>query len=251
MKTVVVEDSRLAREGLIRMLAAFPEIEVIGSAANVSDALAIINQNTIELLFLDIHMPEENGFDLLAQLSEQPKVIFTTAYAEYAVQSFDYDTVDYLLKPIRQERLAKAIEKLSLSSQKIESSQKTENSLAQETKLTMDSQIFVKDGEQCYLVPVKSISLIESCKNYVVLYWQLNDSKSTQKAFIKKSLTQVEGRLPKQDFFRANRQFIINLHSVTKIEENMADGYNLTLNNHRLIDVSRRNASKLKELLSL
>lgn len=243
MKAIVIEDSRLARDGLARMLGAFPKIDVLGLAANVSDALLLIEKHSPDVLFLDIHLPEENAFDLLAQLDYQPKIIFTTAYSEYAVQSFEYNTIDYLLKPISHSRLERAVNKLSESS----------NLDVEQPKhpLTMDSRILVTEGENCHLIPLKSVDLIESCKNYVMLFWGEKDKKTIQKSFIKKSLNQIEDRLPNQEFFRTNRQFIINLQSVLKIEENMTDGYDIFLKNGRLIDVSRRNAVKLKELLSL
>lgn len=243
MKAIVIEDSRLAREGLARMLGAFAEINVLGLAANVSDALLLIQQHTPDVLFLDIHMPEENAFDLLSQLNYQPKIIFTTAYSEYAVQSFEYNTIDYLLKPISQSRLSRAIEKLSQANHI--------DDVVTEPPLTMDSRILVKEDENCQLVPLKSIDLIESCKNYVRLFWQEDATKLSQKAFIKKSLNQIEERLPSNEFFRTNRQFIINLQSILKIEENITDGFDILLNNGRLIEVSRRNAVKLKALLSL
>jgi two-component system LytT family response regulator len=243
LKAIVIEDSRLAREGLARMLGSFPKIELLGLAANVSDALLLIEAHTPDVLFLDIHMPEENAFDLLSQLNYQPKVIFTTAYSEYAVQSFEYNTIDYLLKPISHSRLERAINKLSESSLDVEQQAKH--------SLTMDSRILVTEGESCHLILLKSVVLIESCKNYVMLFWQRKDQSTIQKSFIKKSLNQIEDRLPKQEFFRANRQFIVNLQSVLKIEENMTDGYDILLENGRLIDVSRRNSVKLKALLSL
>ena len=113
MKAIVVEDSKLAREGLVRMLAEFKELDVIGVAEDVSAALALIKQHQPEVIFLDIHLPEQNGFELLAKMTYQAKIIFTTAYAEYAVQAFEHDSIDYLLKPISKDRLAKAISKLS------------------------------------------------------------------------------------------------------------------------------------------
>lgn len=244
MKVIVVEDSRLAREGLNRMLAIFPQITLVGSAANVSEALLLVEEYQPELLFLDIHMPEESGFDLLAQMTYQPKVIFTTAYAEYAIQSFEHDTVDYLLKPISKERLAGAIVKLQM--QTPQDNQASANTvMVNKEKLAIDSKIFVKDGENCHLISLKEIEHIESCKNYVRVFFGQHN------AFIKKALSQVESRLPERVFFRANRQFIINLNFVSQITENLSDGYDVKLSSDRLIEVSRRNASKMKELLSL
>jgi len=250
MKAVVVEDSRLAREGLVRMLAEFKELEVIGAAEDVSAALMLIEQHQPEIIFLDIHMPEQNGFELLAKMTYQAKIIFTTAYAEYAVQAFEHNSVDYLLKPISKERLAKAIIKLSnknLGQNKAEVNNECEQINAQinEPTLALNSRIFVKDNDQCHLIEIVNIDYIESCKNYVLVYFE------QKKAFVKKSLNHVEIRLPKQLFFRVNRQFIINLQSVVTIVETLNDGYDLTMADGKTIEISRRNTVKLKALLSL
>ncbi len=250
MKAIVVEDSRLAREGLVRMLVEFKELDVIGAAEDVSAALALIEQHQPDVIFLDIHMPEQNGFELLAQITYQAKIIFTTAYAEYAVQAFEHNSVDYLLKPISKERLAKAISKLcnqNLSSNKAEENDEYEqgNEQSNEPILALNSRIFVKDNDQCHLIEIVNIDYIESCKNYVQIYFE------QKKAFIKKTLNHVETRLPKQLFFRANRQFIINLQSVVTIVETINDGYELTMKDGKTIEISRRNTVKLKALLSL
>lgn len=250
MKAIVVEDSRLAREGLVRMLAEFKALDVIGAAEDVGAALALIEQHKPEIIFLDIHMPEQNGFELLAKMTYQAKIIFTTAYAEYAVQAFEHNSVDYLLKPISKERLSKAISKLSnksLGQNKAEVNGEYEqsNEQANEPVLALNSRIFVKDNDQCHLIEIVNIDYIESCKNYVQVYFE------QKKAFVKKTLNHVETRLPKQLFFRANRQFIINLQSVVTIVETLNDGYELTMTDGKTIEISRRNTVKLKALLSL
>jgi two-component system LytT family response regulator len=250
MKAIVVEDSRLAREGLVRMLREFKTLDIIGAAEDVSAALVLIEQHQPDVIFLDIHMPEQNGFELLAKITYEVKIIFTTAYAEYAVQAFEHDSVDYLLKPISKERLAKAIEKLTtkkLSENKLVATDEypQDNEKISEQILALNSRIFVKDNDQCHIIEIVNIDYIESCKNYVQVYFDL------KKAFVKKSLNQVEMRLPKQLFFRVNRQFIINLQSVVTIVETLNDGYELTMKDGKTIDVSRRNTVKLKTLLSL
>ena len=246
MKAIVVEDSRLARNGLVRMLAEFHNINVVGDAEDVSAAMILIEQHQPEIIFLDIHMPEQNGFELLAKMTYQAKIIFTTAYAEYAVEAFEHDAVDYLLKPISKDRLAKAIRKLShknLAQNKAEMSDGNEQT--NEPPLALNSRIFVKDNDQCHLIEIVKIDYIESCKNYVQIYFQ------QQKVFVKKTLNHVESRLPKQLFFRVNRQFIINLQSVVTIVETLNDGYELTMTDGKTIEISRRNTVKLKSLLSL
>ncbi len=248
MKTLVVEDSRLAREGLVKMLANHKNLEIIGSAKGVSEAFDFIKSTPPELIFLDIHLPGESGFDLLEKLDYNPRVIFTTAYSEYAIQSFDHRTIDYLLKPISHERLATAINKLhdSVASE----TTNTENTLSNEPSLELTSRIFVKDGDQCLLIQIANITYCESCKNYVQLYFQENNTEK-EKAFIKKSLNQIEQRLPQRIFFRANRQFIINLNAVSSISEAVSDGFDLTMSHGKIVEVSRRNAARLKELLSM
>ena len=236
MKAIVVEDSRLAREGLVKMLEAYPELDIIGSADHPSNALTLIQEQQPDIIFLDIHMPGESGFDLLEKLDYAPKVIFTTAYSEYAIRSFDYKTVDYLLKPISDERLKLAIDKLSINSE--------EHGLALKPPLDIHSRMFVKDGDKCHLVPLESIRYFESCKNHVRIFF------GNENAFVRKSLNSVEERLPKKYFFRANRQYVVNLHEVAKIEESVNDGYEITMNDGKTLEISRRNAVELKDLLS-
>ncbi len=248
MKVVVVEDSRIAREGLIEMLKEFPELEVVGDAEHPVPALELIRDKRPDVIFLDIHMPGETGFDLLEKLDYEPRIIFTTAYSEYAIKSFDYHTIDYLLKPISQERLALAVAKLKTNSNSNEVSGELK------PKLDMNHKIFIKDDDKCHLVTLESILYFESCKNHVRLFFNQGAFNQgvldQQSAFIKKSLTQVEERLPTKFFFRANRQYIVNLQAISSIEEDIKDGYLVTMSNGKTIDISRRQALDLKDLLS-
>jgi two-component system LytT family response regulator len=237
MKAIVVEDSQIAREGLVDMLAAFPELDIVGQADHPDTALELIGRTRPELIFLDINMPGASGFDLLEKIDYSPRIIFTTAYSEYAVKSFDYNTIDYLLKPISHARLAQAVAKLTSETEPPSGEVKP--------PLEMNSKIFIKDNDKCHLVTLESIRYLESCKNYVRVFW------GQESAFIKKSLNQVEERLPARFFFRANRQYIVNLQSIVSIEEAIHDGYDITMDNGFKVEVSRRQAADLKELLSL
>jgi two-component system LytT family response regulator len=253
MKAIVVEDSRLAREGLIRMLAKYPKIELIGQAENVLSAKELIEQDRPELVFLDIHMPGGSGFELLEQLDYLPKIIFTTAYADYAIRSFDFNTVDYLLKPIAQTRLDAAIAKLFDSEDEGKAQQNETNSesdAGEKTpaalpRLEIDSKIFIKDGDKCHLIDLKAIRYIESCKNYVQIFF------GNQHAYIKKSMQSIEERLPPSMFFRASRQHIVNLREISRIEESIRDGYMVAMSDGKVLEISRRQAAELKDLLSL
>ncbi len=220
----------------MRMLEGFEELEVIGSADQPSAALTLIDNERPDLIFLDIHMPGGSGFDLLDKLDYRPSVIFTTAYSEYAYRSFDYATVDYLLKPISPERLASAIDKLVLEP----SDNLDEGSQAFE----IDSKIFIKDGDDCHLVALRDVRYFESCKNYVRASFDQN------RAFIKKALSHVETKLPKSHFFRANRQYVVNLNHIKSIDDSVGDGYDLTMSDGEKIEISRRNAADLRRILS-
>lgn len=240
MKAMVIEDSRLARQGLIRMLSTNHAIDIVAEAEHPVQALPLIEQHRPELLFLDIHMPGESGFSLLAKLDYSPKIIFTTAYSEFAIQSFDHHTVDYLLKPISQQRLDTALSKLLSSVNK--NADKIET--ARKKILSLEDKLFLKEGEQCFLVALEEIAYFESCKNYVRTFFNGN------KAFIKKSLSSVEQRLPNNAFFRVNRQYIVNLNHIKNIEETIS-GYLMTMSDGKLVDLSRRSAMALKEQMSL
>jgi len=236
MKAIVVEDSRVAREGLIEMLGEFAEVDIVGEAEHPAPALELIREKRPDVIFLDIHMPGETGFELLEKLDYIPRIIFTTAYSEYAIKSFDYHTIDYLLKPISRERLALAIAKLNTST--------NETSQGIKPALEMNNKIFVKDDDKCHLITLESIRYFESCKNHVRIFF------NQESAFVKKSLSQIEERLPRKFFFRANRQFIVNLQAISTIEEGIRDGYIITMNNGTTIDISRRQAADLKDILS-
>lgn len=241
IKAVVVEDSRLAREGLVRMLEQFAGIAVVGQADHPDTALILIERARPDVIFLDIHMPGATGFDLLEKLDYTPRVVFTTAHCEYAIRSFDHHTIDYLLKPISQDRLAIAIGKLK---QDHEGGGPVPTGPAPVPVLDIGSRMFVKDADKCHLVTLESIRYVESCRNYVRIFF------GDQKAFVKKSLSGIEERLPRKHFFRVSRQHIVNLQSIDRIDEAVGDGYVITMSDGKEIEVSRRNAAELKEMLS-
>ncbi len=248
MRAVVIEDSRLARQGLIRMLEQHPAITVVGQAEHPQEAREVIAAERPDLLFLDIHMPGESGFDLLESLDYTPRIIFTTAYARYAVQSFEHNTVDYLVKPISQERLASAIRKLGAGQ-----ADEAGSALA-EPPLDINSRIFVKDNDRCFLIPLRRIQYVESCRNYVRIAFMDDAPGRTPgmaHAFVKKPLNLVEERLPAACFFRASRQFVVNLNAIASIDVAVNDGYELTMHDRKVIEVSRRSAARLKDMLSL
>ncbi|MHB1921172.1 MAG: LytR/AlgR family response regulator transcription factor [Chitinophagaceae bacterium] len=237
-KALIIDDERLARTELKKLLADFPEIEVVGEAVNARDGLEKIELLQPNLLFLDIQMPDKTGFELLTELEKVPQVIFTTAYDEYALKAFEFNALDYLLKPIEPKRLADALHKLQLQEEK-------ENEGFNRGMLTEGDQVFVKDGERCWFVKLQEIRLFESVGNYARVYFESN------KPLILKSLNALEERLDERIFFRANRKHIVNLRMIEKIDTYFNGGLLLEMKGGEKIEVSRRQAVKFKEMMSL
>lgn len=242
MRTIIIDDERLARAELKKMLRDFPEIEVIDEAGNAEAGIEKISSLQPDLIFLDIQMPGKTGFDMLAELETTPKIIFTTAYDEYAIKAFEVNALDYLLKPIDNERLEDAIKKLNLAGadENAATNYQTNNEMLYE-----NNHVFVRDGEKCWFVKLGDIRLFESVGNYAKVFFQSN------KPLILKSLNALEGRLDPKVFFRANRKHIVNLRMVEKIEPYFNNGLLLELKGGEKIEVSRRQAVKFKEMMSL
>jgi two-component system, LytTR family, response regulator len=239
LKAIIVDDERLARAELQKLLKEHPEVEIIAEASNVDEAIEKIEELNPDLIFLDIQMPGKTGFDLLEELERAPHVIFTTAYDEYALKAFEVNALDYLLKPIEPNRLAEAIQKLKTVEEKEEQLNNARSLLGEK------DQVFVKDGEKCWFVKLGEIRLFESVGNYARVFF------STNKPLILKSLNALEERLDAKIFFRANRKHIINLNHIEKVEPYFNGGLLIELKGGDKIEVSRRQTVKFKEMMSL
>lgn len=240
MKALVVDDERLARKELISLLSIYPNIEIVGEAINADDAQEKIAELKPELLFLDIQMPGRDGFELLESLDVTPKVIFTTAYDEYALKAFEVNALDYLLKPIRKERLDECIQKV----EEEENADKTE-APSPEYKLKLNDRVFVKDGDKCWFVRLSDVRIFESDGNYIKVYFD------TFKPMIHKSLNALDKKLDDRSFFRASRKHIVNLSWVESIEPWFNGGLLVKMKGGEKVEVSRRQASKFKDMMSL
>jgi two-component system, LytTR family, response regulator len=234
MKALIVDDERLARAELRRLLAAHPEIEIVGEAQNGEEALALTGKLAPGLLFLDIQMPAMGGFDLLERLEEVPQVIFTTAYDQYAIQAFEVSALDYLLKPIAPARLAAALAKLRPDG--------TREGAPARGRL---ERVFVRDGDRCWIVNLPEIFLLESEGNYTRVCF------GAERPLVRRSLNVMEDQLDPAQFFRANRQQIVNLKWIDKVDLAVAGGLTVTLRGGRTIEMSRRQSLRLREVLSL
>ncbi|MBI1184921.1 response regulator [bacterium] len=241
MKTILVDDERLAREELKKMLADYKQIKVVDEAANADEALEKIDQHKPDLVFLDIQMPGKTGLDMLEDLIDVPQVIFATAYDEYALKAFEVNALDYLVKPIEPERLKSAVDKA------IDNIYLKRNQVpaAADARLGVQHQVFVKDGENCWFVKLADVRMFESVGNYVRIHFGEN------RPLIHKSLNGLSDRLNEDDFFRANRQQIINIHWIEEIQQWFSGGLLVTLRGGEKVELSRRQAAKFRDLKSL
>ena len=238
MRALIVDDERLARKELIKLLEEHPSIEVVGEAMNADEAEQMVNELNPDLLFLDIQMPGRTGFQLLESLDSAPLVVFTTAYDEFAMKAFEVNALDYLLKPIHPERLSEAVHKIN-------EKEKSRGGRSKDKKLGLEDQVFVKDGDRCWFVSLTNIRLFESDGNYIKVYFDGN------RPMIHKSLNALDEKLDERAFFRASRKHIINLSWVDSIEPWFNGGLMVKLKGGDKVEVSRRQAAKFKDMMSL
>jgi two-component system LytT family response regulator len=240
MRALIVDDERLARKELMKLLEEHPMIEVVGEAMNADEAAQMVNDLNPDLLFLDIQMPGKTGFQLLEELESVPLVVFTTAYDEFAIKAFEVNALDYLLKPIQPERLSETISKLAEKERA-----KVTAATGGEKKLGLSDQVFVKDGDRCWFVSLSNVRLFESDGNYIKVYFDSN------RPMIHKSLNALDERLDERAFFRASRKHIVNLSWVEGIEPWFNGGLMVKLRGGDKVEVSRRQAAKFKDMMSL
>ena len=240
MKALIIDDERLARKELASLLAKYDFIDIVGEACDVDEAIELIHHHNPDVLFLDVQMPDRTGFELLENLDNPPAVVFTTAYDEFALKAFEVNATDYLLKPIQPERLEDSINKL-----RQENPTNLNNIDKNSRKLELEDQVFVKDGDKCWFVRLSKIRLFESDGNYIKVYFD------NQKPMIHRSLNALDERLDQRDFFRVSRKHIINLNWIETIEPWLNGGLMVMLNGGFKVEVSRRQAVKFREKMSL
>lgn len=237
MKAIIIDDERLARQELKNLLAAYKEVEVIAECADAVQAKEKINELKPDIIFCDIQMPGKSGLELVEEISATVDVVFVTAYDEHAIKAFELNAFDYLLKPVAADRLAETIKKLSIK----DSANKMDNN----SPLSEKDMVFIKDGDKCWFVKLADIRLFESEGNYVRVYFD------TFRPLILRSLNSLETRLNEKQFFRASRKHMINLSYIASIETWFNGGLNAKLKDGKEIEISRRQAVKLKDMMSL
>lgn len=244
IRTLLIDDERLAREELKLLLSQFDEIEIIGEAKNGEEGIEKIKELQPDLIFLDISMPEINGFDMLKELDEIPQVIFVTAYDEYAIKAFEINALDYILKPVDSGRLTEAIAKVAQKEEDFTSILDA-NLLQKNRQLTLNDHVFIKDGSKMWFIEVSKIRMLESDGNYVKVHFD------TFRPLLLRSLNSFEERLDPTYFFRANRKFIINMKWISSIENWFNGGLLVELKEGEKVEISRRQATRFKEMMSL
>jgi len=237
MKAIIIDDERLARKELLSLLENHPNIDVVDEAVNADEAIEKIEEHDPDVIFLDVQMPGKTGFELLENMERVPQVIFTTAYDEFALKAFEFNALDYLLKPIQAERLSESVQKIQARSSK-----KAGN---RDHKLGAEDQVFVKDGDKCWFVKLSDVRLFESDGNYIKVYFE------NFKPMIHKSLNALDERLDDRTFFRASRKHIINLGWVESIDTWFNGGLLVQLKGGEKIEVSRRQSARFREMMSL
>jgi two-component system LytT family response regulator len=224
----------MARLELRRLLAPYGWIEIVGEAANTGEARQMMQALAPSLLFLDIQMPGGTGFDLLAQLDRPPRVIFTTAYDQYAVKAFEVSALDYLLKPVEPERLATALAKV-----------RPGQPLREDEAPPLPEQLFVRDGPRCWFVPLREVSLFSAEGNYVRLNW------GSERPLLARSLSALEEKLAPRQFFRANRQQILNVDFIDKIEPSPVGCLRARLRSGESVKISRRQSRLFRTVMTI
>jgi two-component system LytT family response regulator len=234
MKAMIIDDEPPARRELRRLLTDFPWVEVVGEAGNIDQAEGMVESLLPDLLFLDIQMPGGSGFDLLSRLEHLPQVVFTTAHDEHAVRAFEVDALDYLLKPIDPARLAAALARVKIAH-------------AARTPLpeAVLQQIFVRDGDRCWFVPLREVRLLSSEGNYIRLSW------GKTQPLLGRALAALEPRLDPNRFFRANRRQILNLDFIENVELGVNGRLHAQLRDGPEVEISRRQARLFKAKMSV
>lgn len=231
MRAMIVDDERLARAAIRRLLAPHRDVEVVAEAANAGQAAAWLRATRLDVMFLDIEMPGQSGLELMTDLAVTPPVIFTTAYSEYAVQAFELSAVDYLVKPIEAGRLAVTLARV--------------RRLLASAGASPDSvrQLFLHEGQRCWVVGLDRVRMLESVRNSTRVYFD------AERVLVYRSLAAFEAILDPAAFFRVSRSHVINVRSIASLAVQAHGGLEAILRSGERVDVSRRKARQLRQLL--
>lgn len=238
IKTIIVDDERLAREEFKSLLTNYESIEIVGEYKNAKEAEAGILEHEVDLLFIDIQMPGETGLELIERIENAPRTVFVTAYDEFALKAFELNAYDYLLKPIDEDRLSEVISR-------IEEEHKIPEAVIDSKNLSKGDKILIKDGDKVWFVNIDDIRYFESDGNYVKVFFK------NFHPLILRSLNSLSERIDSNLFFRANRKYLVNLNRIVNIETWFNGSLQVEMECGTKIDISRRQAIKFKDQFSL
>lgn len=207
MKCIIVDDEPLAREEMSNLVQEISALEIVGEFSSAIVAMEFLKNNAVDLLFLDIEMPTINGLDFAQSLPTDKLVILTTAYSQYALQGYELDAIDYLLKPIKKERLAKAITK-AIAYQKLLTFHEQKNTF----EASNDNSILIKSDRKYYKITFDEIKFIEALKDYVVIYTRNN------KLITAMNLKTIHQKLNSELFIRVSKSYLINLSFIDSFD---------------------------------
>lgn len=239
MKVIIVDDEPLAISVVEEYLMDY-DAEVVATCNNGFEAMKAIQQHRPDLVFLDIQMPKINGFELLEILEHKPKVIFATAFDEFAIKAFEHQAVDYLLKPFSKDRFAKAMANVPRQDE-----EKIEQSMALYKSEEKSNRVVVKNGQEIKIIPVQELVYLEAYDDYVKIHTEKD-------CYLKKhTLSKFESSLPINKFVRVHRSFIINVSFLLKIEQLTKDSHRAVLKNETAVPISRSGYASLKHVLGI
>ncbi len=204
IKCIIVDDEKKAIRVIENFLEHLKHIKIVGKFSNAIDALSFLYSNEVDIMFLDINMPEVTGLEMLASLENPPKVILTTAYSEYALDGYQYGVVDYLLKPFSLQRFLKAVNRVLLN----------KNDVNNKIEKNYNNTLLIKQNDTLYPIKINTILYIKAYGNYVKIITE------TSKYIIREKLHEIEHKLPKYDFIRVHKSFIVSLSQIDVIKGN-------------------------------
>ncbi len=242
---VIIDDETLGRQIVRKYLSAYDEFEIAAECSNGFEGVKKINELDPDIVFLDIQMPKLNGFEMLELLDKPPVIIFTTAYDQYAIQAFEVNAADYLLKPFSAERFDEALNKARLHYKNKSQRSGIVQGLIRHNQESAEylERIVVKDGPKIHIIPVDSISYIEAQDDYVMIH-------SKEGNLLKqKTMKYFEEHLPPDDFLRIHRSYIAAVTHIKKIELVEKESYKLFLDDGTGLPVSKSGYEKLKSIL--
>jgi two-component system LytT family response regulator len=241
VKAIIVDDEQLGRDIIKEFLGDHPQVEVVAECRDAHEAFEAIAKHHPDLLFLDIQMPEINGFELLEMLDEHPKIIFSTAYDQYAIKAFEVNAVDYLLKPYDEDRFNLALERAIHSLQSDQKQDDTIQKLLQTIQASTRylERILIKQAGRIVIISCREINLIKALDDYAEI------SSSKESYLIQQSLNHLEERLNPDQFVRVHRSYIVNIDGIRDIVALSSGRYKLYLKDGKEIFVSRSGYKKL------